>query len=376
MRSSQKKIGYLTLNSVPHPSAASLNTLMMLDGIYSAGYDVSLYAPSKPWRPSTFAKRLTNNLPAGYRHIASINRCLQMSPYDKDRIAKRLVLKASSDGCIALYIRNREFVPHAVSKGIPFVYEVHSNPDGVDGELPFQNELYRRHVVLTNAARSAWIKRFPTLENKITVEADAIADVNALGIVLDYDIPPEKTALSGFKVGYFGGFTQGKGAGLVPAIAEDMPELEFHMYGGTVRDLKRVYPRRLPPNLNVGGRVRHEECLGMMLKMNALLLPNNYQQRMLNGDDIGETTSPIKLFEYMASKRPIIASPIPAVFDVLDKGDCIICQPDDVEGWVRAIEALRDSPELCCTLANRAFRKLDGHTFGSRFGRILSGVFD
>jgi hypothetical protein len=56
-------------------------------------------------------------------------------------------------------------------------------------------------------------------------------------------------------------------------------------------------------------------------------------------------SAPIKVWEYLASGRPVVASPIPELQPLADMGLIHIVANDDLEGWVKAVEeALNEYP--------------------------------
>jgi glycosyltransferase involved in cell wall biosynthesis len=67
-------------------------------------------------------------------------------------------------------------------------------------------------------------------------------------------------------------------------------------------------------------------------------------------------TSPIKLFEYMASLRPIIASDLPGFAEVIaHQESALLVPPEDVEALAGAIRLMRDDPALRVRLAEWAY---------------------
>jgi glycosyltransferase involved in cell wall biosynthesis len=67
-------------------------------------------------------------------------------------------------------------------------------------------------------------------------------------------------------------------------------------------------------------------------------------------------TSPIKLFEYMASKRAIVASDLPGFAEVVtDQESALLVPPEDVNALAEAIRRLRDDPALRARLTDRAY---------------------
>ncbi len=68
-------------------------------------------------------------------------------------------------------------------------------------------------------------------------------------------------------------------------------------------------------------------------------------------------TSPMKLFEYMAARRPIIVSDSPAMREILDDASALFVEPGSAEQFVAAVERLIAHPEEGAHLADAAFKK-------------------
>lgn len=86
--------------------------------------------------------------------------------------------------------------------------------------------------------------------------------------------------------------------------------------------------------------------------------------------------SPMKLFEYMAAGRAIVASDLPAWSDVVADGEtALLLPPDDVAAWSGAIDRLRLDCDLRARLGRRAGeRALETYTWDVRAERILAHI--
>lgn len=60
------------------------------------------------------------------------------------------------------------------------------------------------------------------------------------------------------------------------------------------------------------------------------------------------------MFEYMAHKKPIIASNLPVLKEVLNPSNSILVDPENPEEWVEAIVRLSDK-KLRCSLGKNAY---------------------
>jgi glycosyltransferase involved in cell wall biosynthesis len=87
-------------------------------------------------------------------------------------------------------------------------------------------------------------------------------------------------------------------------------------------------------------------------------------------------TSPIKLFEYMASRRAIVASDLPGWADVIHDGvSALLVPPGDVDRLADAISLLRDDPILRQRLADCAYeRVIRDYTWNARAKTILNAI--
>ncbi len=88
--------------------------------------------------------------------------------------------------------------------------------------------------------------------------------------------------------------------------------------------------------------------------------------------------SPIKLFEYMASRRPLVASNLPSIAEVVADGESALLVPSaDVDALADAIRRLRDDPALRQRLADRAYALvMDRYTWDARAAAILKALGD
>jgi glycosyltransferase involved in cell wall biosynthesis len=86
--------------------------------------------------------------------------------------------------------------------------------------------------------------------------------------------------------------------------------------------------------------------------------------------------SPIKMFEYMASGVPIIASDLPALREVLQDGkNCLLAAPSDVTAWLIALDKLLQNPSLARAIGQRGHEDYEReYTWTRRAQRILSAA--
>ncbi len=145
------------------------------------------------------------------------------------------------------------------------------------------------------------------------------------------------------QVGYIGNLYAGRGMEIILRLAFLLKEVDFHVVGGTKKDLARFKGSHDLPNVYFYGHVAHKEVYRYMNSCDVLLAGYQDKVSVWGGGDTSKFMSPIKIFEYMSSKKAIIASDLPVLHEVLNKKTAIFVPPDDIKGWKAAICALKNS---------------------------------
>lgn len=85
-------------------------------------------------------------------------------------------------------------------------------------------------------------------------------------------------------------------------------------------------------------------------------------------------TSPLKIFEYMASGKPIVTADLPPIRDVLDEDSAFFCPPGDPQALAERIEYVLRHPEEAAKRAARAQEKVQHYTWDKRMKRIFDAL--
>ena len=103
-----------------------------------------------------------------------------------------------------------------------------------------------------------------------------------------------------------------------------------------------------------------------------LVLPNSGKETLSKSHLIAKYyTSPLKLFEYMASRRPIIASKVPAIEEVLNDKNCLFFEPDNPKDLAKKIDLLLKNKKLQESLSTQAFKDVQEYTYEKRAEKII-----
>lgn len=227
-----------------------------------------------------------------------------------------------------------------------------------------------RLVVLTEGLRSLLIDRYGVPSERIAVipsgtDVHRFVARDAVACRLEVGLLPKRRY-----VGFVGSFYRYQGlACLLDAmllVQRVYPEAELVLVGDgeTTDELKQQAKESgFSGNITWAGRVPYWEVPTWIGAMNVCVAP-------FRGDR-GET-SPVKLFDYLACHRPVVASAIPSVLSTFtpDSGVQFV-QPDDPHLLAEAILALLNDPDRCAVLGAQGRRFVEERFSWTAIGQQL-----
>lgn len=180
------------------------------------------------------------------------------------------------------------------------------------------------------------------------------------------------------QVGYFGHLYPGRGIDIVIECSKNLADCDFHVVGGNDIDVAYWKKKTPPPNVVFHGFIKPGELYKYRNICDILIAPYSESGVATTGG-VGDTSrymSPIKIIEYMSSKKPIIASNIPALKEILEHGrNAILCKADDVTDWVNSINRIRDDLRLGQKIAIAAYNEfLNDYTWEARAKIMMSNL--
>ncbi|WP_051967522.1 glycosyltransferase family 4 protein [Kitasatospora mediocidica] len=367
------RIAYLHSGSIPSVYANGVHVMRMCDAFADAGHEVVLYA-------------LSGSAPAEdvHAYYGTRNRfTVRTVPLPSVPVlgwwirAWRVRREVRRDGVPdLLYGRDLRALLLA-SRLAPLVYETHilwaSRTVRAIEQLLFRARGLARVVFVSQALADDYRRAFPRLAARAGVDLVAASDCA--------DPPPsigESAELPGrpgaLKIGYVGHLYPGRGTDVILDLATRLPAADFHLVGGTAEDLAHWRGRPHGANVFFHGHRPPAELHPYYRAFDLVLAP--YQRKVACAGGIGDISrwvSPMKMFEYMAHGKALIASDLPVLREVLVDGvNCLLCPPADTAAWERAITRLADDHDLREALGAEARRQLlDRYTWRARVDRVL-----
>jgi glycosyltransferase involved in cell wall biosynthesis len=164
---------------------------------------------------------------------------------------------------------------------------------------------------------------------------------------------------------YAGRVTTGKGARLLVQAAGRLPDVHFALVGKVYEDDLLEIGKR-SGNVTFAGFVPPATVGRYLAAADVLAMPTD------SSLPYARYTSPLKLFEYMASSKPIVSSDLPALREVVCHGhNALLFTAGDVSSFVSAVRTVLGDPALADRIARQARIDVDRFSWNSRAERIL-----
>lgn len=117
--------------------------------------------------------------------------------------------------------------------------------------------------------------------------------------------------------------------------------------------LKQIGRLGLEEHVALEPAVPHHEMPALVAQADVCLAPLAYNDR-----NVTQGCCPLKVIEYMACARPIVASDLPVVRELVREDvDALLCAPDDPADLARGVLALLRDPERARQLGDAAARR-------------------
>lgn len=199
---------------------------------------------------------------------------------------------------------------------------------------------------------------------KLIVAHDGVS-IDEYSKISDYQFQSKKNEIN---VVYTGSLFLWKGVyTLIDSIQYLPKNYKLIIIGGSSQymiDFKKYVERNIQDGrVKVVPHIPKKDLLSFIEIADVLVLPNSSKDKM------SLYTSPIKMFEYMASKRPIVASRLASIKEILsDKENAILFDPDDAQDLASKIEYTVNFD--CKRIVENAYDDVKKHTWDLRAHQI------
>lgn len=379
-------ICYITHTRFPTEKAHGHQVMQVCEALVDLGHTVTLVAPTVGDAPSIDPFAYYNSTHT-FEVVWLENFDALVSPFVPGPLAffvtmysykKKLKEYLCNHTCDLLYARSSAIVDTLHASGIPTVLELHSIPKRKRSQLVRVGNVLQKIVALTSPMRDQLVT-LGVQESQVIVAGDAV-DLDAFTTLPSVQEAKKQYGLDAQKtiVGYVGRLkTLDKEKGvayLLEAVATlKREDVLLAVFGGPEED-KCAYEAKAKDlgltdsHVKFFGNIERADVPTALAACDILAMPfpdlPHYRVNM----------SPLKMFEYMASERPIITSDLPTIRDVLSEDTAFFCEPDSVQSLADSIADIVDHPEQAQQKAEAAKRLSKEHSWQKRMERILKAV--
>ncbi len=373
------KIACISASRVPSTTANSIQVMKACQAISHLGHEVHLFVPKHKHQ----LKEL--DLPSFYGLNTQFTIEWLASPpgfhrYDFAFNAVRMARRMRADLTYVWFLQAGVF---SLLARLPVIIELHGPPEGRFGPSLFR--LFqklpgkKRLLAITQALASLLDENF-----NLGVDERGLIQISPNGVDLERykDLPEAPAARSvlglppTLTVGYTGHLYPGRGMNLLTELASCYPRINFLWVGGNDQEIN-LWRERLATknigNITLTGFIKNEQLPMYQAATDILLMP---YERVITGSSGGNSSayaSPMKMFEYMASRRAIISSDLPVIREVLNPTNAMLCPAEDIEAWCQALGDLILDGARRQALADQAWLDIQQYTWLERAHKALDG---
>ena len=378
------KIVYLSDARIPSEMASSVSIINLCSAYYDIGVDIDLI---KPWR--YINKNIkTKEIYKIYNVQNNIN--IINTPYIDlsifEKILPKLILKPANYIIKRIWqyysvnyilkkfspdiIHMRNNMPYALNllskKKIHILLEFYDEPSKFYIPL-YKKSIKENNKIILTAITSSLADRISELfeinRKSISVSPSGVDKSKFAHHKLQLNTNT-KTIL------YVGSLNPNRGIDNFILASKNIKEHNFIIVGGTENEatnLKNKFDINEGSNLIFVPHQKQSELLEYYNNSDILILPMSGDQKHTR-----LFASPNKLFEYMASGKPIIASNLPSVCEILkDYNSALLFQPDDPIDLTKKINELINNNELSKKLSSNAMNLAEKYTWQAKASNFI-----
>jgi len=227
-------------------------------------------------------------------------------------------------------------------------------------------------VVITDRLKKKFVEEYGIKKDKIVVARDSVNLQKFSDVVADKVIWVKHGIRTDKKiVVYTGTLSSEKGVDTLAASAEYVGENTQIVFIGGNQSHAEAFKEKYKAsnNIFVLGYVEHEYIPKYVAAADVLVLPDLFTDTYAN-----LYTSPMKLFEYMASGRIIVASDVPSLREVLTDDTAIFFESGDAKALASKIEEALKSYHVAQKNGRNAQEVVSDFTWSKRGERVLNHI--
>ena len=373
------RIACLSTSAVPSRTANSLQLLKVCQSFVALGHEVKLWLPGQ--MPDVTWDELAQRYGIQHRFpIQWIRTRPQLRRYDYGLKAAWRARRWRPD---LYYSWSYQAAAVTSMLGWSTALEVHDRQTGRFGPRLFRTFVKGRgavRVLPTTRALLRW------LERHYDVNLDpplGVVSPNGVDLERFKDLPSPETARNAlglpqrFTAVYTGHLYQGRGIEMILELAKRNRSSSFVIAGGDPPAVSTWRDKTTAAgldNVQFLGFIPNQDLPQVQAAADLFLMPHELRVIDSSGSDIAPFTNPMKAYEYMAVGKPILASDLPIIGELLNDELAILVEPENIDAWDQAFKRVQQDDSLRNRLGDAAREHVQQFTWQARSERILAGL--
>ncbi len=375
----RKKIAVISSGHIPSNWAHSINTVEAANGFYKANQDVELFSPLR-WNEAKLLRKIKSihkyyGIPHSisvnlirdttfhyYQEIFPLNRFFELnarfftprtdSHHDIENKIAKMVFKNNFS---LAYCRCYRAPIHCINYGIDTIIETHSgnikNPDLIRLFSLAKNKHFIGIITISEILKERYVEAGVPKEKIIILNGGV--DIRKFHF-RDPSYARRKMGISSTSkiVTYSGSLSPDRGIFYLINAAKNLKDIQFLFIGGNgnqIRFWKKRCAENKISNVLFMGYVEHYRVPLLLAASDILILP--YTSDL----ETYQWMSPIKLFEYIAAGKPIIASDLSSLTKLLHNNlNSLVIPEKNSRAIEDAIFLLLSNPLLAARISSQA----------------------
>ena len=354
---------YISSSMIPSKSANSIQVLNTVDALISLGINVELIG----------VKNYKNDISIsdyGLLNHIKMNLIKRLNiPFFGGMIYAKTITRKFLNKNHIYYLRDI-YTAFIFPKNKHFIIEIHEIPKNLIKRKILQKIIHSsnlKHIVVISRSLEKYItKKYPRVNHSnVSVIPDASKEIES----------NNKVEVKNKQIGYFGSLKKEKGISIILSLAKLLPDYDFNIFGGNEKEISKL-EKKSSNNINYMGYINRHQLNDRIREQNILIAP--FESLDYKKKNVLSWMSPLKIFDYMASGRPMIVSDLPVINEVLTNNkNAILCKPHDFDCWIKKIKILSYDKKISNKIAINAINLFKTeYSWESRAKKIYNIIYD
>ena len=176
---------------------------------------------------------------------------------------------------------------------------------------------------------------------------------------------------------YTGSLFQGKGVDIILKLAKKLSNFTFYIYGDLTTASGSILNDCLKlKNIKLLGHVKYSKIPNILKSHKVIIMP--YSKKVFGNHkhaNIARYMSPLKLFDYLASGRIIVASESQSYNHILKNNiNAILCDPSSLDKWIKTLKGISQNKINFNRLKKNSLETAKDFSWNYRIDRIVNFV--